>query len=301
MTKIKKPSYLKPIPERLHVLEWQRLLNEESLPLTTIVPDWDPLMPIHVIGRINLDVEGVFSDCQLSSDAVLRIGISWYSPGTGLRGVGDVKDLNGYSQRQNIILSANIAGTLLADRVILSADLVLLDAGTNSSRLAPRLPGTLLSSEKVTVLLEGEGARFPVELIHFAESSWLPAHGGWYFDWNPHMLRQTVLGDVRLYLNADHTAVKRAVSEYHSADRAIRETIFFDMARVMITGALRNSEFVESVDEYPDGSIGAAIRRLIRSLFPNETFESLESFYQQEPYRFECTLQEKLKLFQEKS
>jgi hypothetical protein len=299
MNRIKKLPYLIPHPERVKLGEWHLVLNDASQPLNETLPEWDAAMPIHAATTAEVDTEGVLADCGLAADAVLRLAAVWSSPGTGLRGCGSFVDLGEKSLGGPQTLELKVDGAKLADRIILEVALVLVSAGSSKERLAPKLPGSLLWRQGKSLLLEGETARFPMEVTNFAESSWLPENAAWFLDWKPDDFEQAVLGTVRLYINAGHERVKLAVSGRNESDHAIREVIRFEVARTLILTALADEEFVSNPDRYPDGTVGAAVSRLFRILFPTESLKSLQQSCQQYPNFFECRLQHNLRLFGE--
>jgi hypothetical protein len=176
----------------------------------------------------------------------------------------------------------------------------LLLASPSSNRAAPfaaMVAGSRLAVHTNEIVVEGIGARFPTEIVDF-ETIRLPTDAGWSLYWDPEDLHQTVVGDMRLYINARNLLVVRAISENRREDIGIREAIRYDIAQRMIYGALGNPEFVASPDSYEAGSIGAAIRGTIRTYFPNTTIRSVRDMAQR-PDTFNPRLQERLRLFWE--
>lgn len=296
MSLIKKQPYFLPKSERMKVKAWNLIKDGDLLPLDQLFPDWDAAMPVHVSVTVEADLLAVLQDCQLSLDSKLRLATTWHSPKTGLRGRGNFIDLTSLSTPP-WTLELKVDGTELAQSIVVRVALVLINPGSESGQLAPKRPGSRLWSEERTILLEGETARFPVELIDFSKSSWLPEYAAWFLDWNPDDFEQTLLGDIRLYINSKHDRVKAAVSGQNKSESALREIIYFDVARAMIIAALKNDEFIRNPRQYQDDTIGAAIRRLIQIHFPNDSFISLRSAYKEYPNRFECQLQHALRLF----
>lgn len=297
MSRLHKLPYLLPKADRVKVAEWNLVTSDGSRALGALFPEWDAAMPVYVTAAVEVDFSGILTDCDLSSDSVLRLAATWYSAGTGLRGGGSSVDLNSHLADRPLALEVKADGAVLAKSIMLSVVLVMLQSGTGSGPLAPKMPGSLLWRDERTVLLEGEGTRFPMEVIDFAESAWLPENAAWFLDWNPDDFDQSILGAVRLYINARHERVKQAVSGLNKLDRAIREVIRFDVARIMVAAALNNEEFITQPESYPNGTVGAALRRLLYILFPGESFQSVRKELNYFPQHFECRLQHSLKLF----
>jgi hypothetical protein len=209
-------------------------------------------------------------------------------------------DFTSISSNFSANLTLALSGELLADRVRVEVQLVLADSGQSNFLLSPQRAGSILWRETKTIILEGLASRFPVELVNFAECSWLPKNASWFLDWDDANLELVALQTLRLLVNAKNAKTRRAVTESSINDEVIREIIEFDVGRTLIIGALENDMFVQNPDSYMDGSVGCYIRRLIRTLFPNEDWTEIVCSYRQNRSRFECELQDRFRLFQGK-
>lgn len=298
MTKIIRTPYLTPTSDRLQLGDWYFNQHDNWQPLTALLPDWDPAVPVTASISVAVDVQGVLEDCNLGQDAVIRVGALWNSSGTVLRGAGTYFDLDSTEEPQKKYLQVYIDGTYLAKSLEFLVQLILVSAGGFHKSFAPRIPGSILfSSNPFNVLLEGEGDRFPVEVIDFSSKhSSYPSDAGWVLHWDSTDLHQTVLGDMRLYLNSNHEHVIEACSGGSSENRDLREAIRFDVARTLIYGALNNDEFVEKPDLYEPGSVGAAVRAMLRLYFPEISFSQLQNNSRQQQ-SFDPKLQATLRAF----
>ncbi|MCL4876221.1 MAG: hypothetical protein KJ064_06170 [Anaerolineae bacterium] len=297
MTSVRRLPYRTPTPDCIKINEWMQLGNDDDLiPLGTVLPDWDPAVSIRASAYCELDVERIFEECSLNPTARLRVAASWFSPGTMLRGSGSSADFTCSQPYQNLDLSINAEGIKLAKSIEIITQLILLTPGNEARPFSPKMPGSILFQDKYSVTLEGDGARFPIEVVNFEETSYFQSKAGWILYWNPDDLYQTVLGDIRLYINSQHERVKRAVSENLAEDFDIREAIRIDTARIMLYGALNNADFVENPKQYPDGSVGAAIRRMINLYFPGDSLSDLRAKLDQ-PHIFDHLIQDRLLIF----
>lgn len=302
MTAIRKPPYLTPLPERFIVGDWVLISDESSTPLTDLFPIWEPSVSISTYVPVKIDILGILEDCNLGLDARLRLGAVWSSSGTVLRGHGDLADLNLNDSGEELKLGIKVEGINLAKSLDLSLQLILAAPSSQPKSFAPKLIGSILwQSELHHVLLEGEGARFPVEVMDFSQAySPYPNDAAWVLHWDPHNLHQTVLGDVRLYFNAKHERVVQAVSNNKPEDFDLREAIRFDVARSLIYGALDNDEFLENPDGFEDGSVGSAVRNILHLYFPDMPVSDIQLDSKQQQ-TFEPKLQAKLRSFWEES
>src|ERR1700731_241951 len=94
MVRVKALPYLLPSSERIRTADWRQRINNEEIPLQEIQSHWDPGASLHILVTISVDVDGVRTDCHLASDDLLRLVITWISPGTSLRGRGSQINLN---------------------------------------------------------------------------------------------------------------------------------------------------------------------------------------------------------------
>ena len=186
-----------------------------------------------------------------------RCGAASRSPvevsGTKLRGSGGGVDFAYKASSGRTALTAHIDGKLLADTLTLFVKLLFISAGTTQHQLVPKLSGSiLLETPPHKIQLEGDGARFPIEVIDFTTTNF-PHQAGWYLSWDPDDLEQPLLGDVRLYINSRHPQIAAAVSDIRPETAGIREAIRLDLAQTLIRGVLLNPSFLENPDRYSPG------------------------------------------------
>jgi hypothetical protein len=296
MKQVQRRPYLTPYPDRVVIESWEQQIGEQLVPLGNRLPGWDPGTDIQVRAEVSVNVEGIYQDCRLERDAVLRLVLIWESSGTKLRGSGSVTDLSFIASSGHAALTAHIDGKLLADTVTLFVKLLFVSPGTTRHQLVPKLSGSiLLETPPHKILLEGDGARFPIEVIDFTTTNF-PHQAGWYLAWDPNNLEESLLGDVRLYVNSRHPQIAAAVSDIRPETSGIREAIRLDLAQTLIRGALQNPTFIENPERFISGTIGAAVRAMIRLYFDGYQLESVRELTRQ-PHEFSAYLQEKVKIF----
>lgn len=277
--------------------EW--LLGEEGheRPIPGILREWDSLTNLSVSRHVRIDVHGLLARCGLPAAAEIMLVISWLSPGTTLKERGASALLTTASGTMATTLRMSIPAPKLAGGLLLLTRLVLKRPGKNASPLAARMPGSILWEDTYSTKLEGIGARFPMEFADFTDQGFPPG-AGWRLYWR-HDFNAQLMGSLWLLINSKHERLRNVVSG-GSTDpqaRAIMETIQFSVARDLIVGALRSEEFLDSDQNFPSGSVGEAVRMLIRRVFGNETTRNLVELYKNEPERFDCQLQDRLHLF----
>lgn len=263
--------YYRPKADRFVMLDWRLAQGSSLVELPSALPGWDSTMDIHAAVSLTVDVPGVYEDCQLGGDAVLRLGLGWTSSFTRLSGVGMQIDLRLDGAKTDCYLEAAVPGSMLGRSAELAVHLLLhTPSKLTQPQLAPSAQGSRLAVLGRRLTIEGAGPRFPTEIIDFA-STRFPDAASWALYWDPNDLRQTVEGDIRLYINSRNPAVVRAVTRSEPEDYGLREALRYDLAQQMILGALRSDEFVEAPASFERGTVGAAVRGMLSLYFPNQT------------------------------
>jgi len=299
MTQIKRLPYLCPSENNIEVGEWQMIQDGEVQCIKNTLPSWDPAVSLKGFATIKIKTGEIYRECNFGNDAVLALVSVWHSEGTMLRGVGEKIILSNRPGVSEYIINIDVEGLLIAKWIDLSIELVLVNAGSNPSPITAKFPGSILfQSKPFRIYLEGEGARFPVEVIDFSQTQY-PDEAGWALFWDPYNLHQSVLGDLRLYINSRNERVSQAVSGNKEGDYEIQEAIRYDVARILIEGALNNDEFISNPETYAQDSVGFMIKNMIWNYFPNTDLYSLRDELQNS-LLFEPKLQDKFRLFQKR-
>ncbi len=214
------------------------------------LPNWDYLTPISVTRDIEVDLQGLLSDCALAPDALAGATICWHSTRTNLRGAIEVTALN---DGPNTVTGV-IDGTLLGGRLTLDTKVVLMRPGSGSAPMAPRRPGSTLWAKTTRFDLEGTDARFPVLPLSFSASGIAGGRkGAWALVVENPDLSSLAVGSLRLYLNTDHPAIGSLLDSADSPEnRWVQEFLRYDTARQLVTAALANDELRTGI-EYDSG------------------------------------------------
>jgi hypothetical protein len=299
MPKARQPAYQRMRRSIPHVRWAYRDLQGLYHEWPRSLPDWDPDAAVHAAVTVRTSWDQVQDETGLAANATVRLGLSWYCRGTQVRGRGSVVELTRATAEQEWQLSCTVPGSELGGTVDFQIAVVLRDPGSGTDPLSARYPGSVLWETWESLDLEGSGGRFPMVWIDFKASPGLPDNAAWSLEWDPYALEEEVLRGPRLYLNKSHEQLKEAIERPRSeASAPILEMLYFDVGRALITGALRNEDFVCHSREYESGSVGRAVNELIQNIFPGHTIESLRHRMEGEPIRFERDLQHGLRILQ---
>ncbi len=272
--------------------------SSEALPV--VLPHWDYNFDLVVGRNIVVDVGGVRLDCFLNDGDPVRVAAVWRSTGTALRGCLFQSDLPSGGGLHSVSMFGQVSGKDLAGDLRLETHVLVPTARAGVELLSPHYAGSVLWIDTLTVALEGNAPRFPVELVDFDTVLWTPhPDASWYVSWNRYDLHQPMLGSVRLFVNARHPKIVRAMSQdaQDSEARAIRSAIYYDVGRSLIRAALHDAQFLENPEAFNPGTIGRAVARLIRAVFPTDSPRSVRNAMQERPEHFDSELQARLRLF----
>jgi hypothetical protein len=301
MSIVRVPAFLSAPPDCVRAQPWMVIEAGVEQPVAEEFDSFDPAAQIHLSRRVDVDADRIRGACGLSRDDGIGVVAMWSSTATRLRGASVPIGLTANGDRVRADIELDLAGHSLGGTLVLRTAVVLLARYHDPVPLLANLEGSVLCEvdEAVRIDLEGAATRFPTELCEFGLGNSFPPGAAWLLDWEPGDLSLPVLGSVRLYMNAAHAAMPGvAAGAKDPASAAIVETLRFDIARQLLTGALRNAELVHGAASFEDGSVGATLRRLCTQVvFPHDSVEAVAHRAAREPARFEADLQARLQLF----
>jgi hypothetical protein len=278
---------------------WRRLDGDPDAELPDRIDDWDYSVPLALACDVVVDVTRLREEVGLPSDDALTLVALWEATSTGIREVGSRQPVLGASE-QAFELFLRLDGSRIGGQLILERLVVLSSPGTSDDALAARTAGSVLLAEpradRSTIVLEGEAARFPTEVLDFGELPIAEPEALWFLDLDFADLEQSPLSAMRLYVNGVHPAMERALVQGDDVGALVRSTLQWDVARILIHRALDHDEFVAEWDGFGEDTLGLALQQLIQRLWPGEDASSLRARRLAKPARFEYQLQARLNL-----
>jgi hypothetical protein len=278
---------------------WQRLGTEEDTDLAERIDDWDYSVPLSISCRVTVDVSRIREQTHLTLDDRLVMVALWEASSTGIREVGSRHELPA-SGEGSFELLVNLEGSRIGGQLTLERQIVLAARGESPEPLAPRAPGSIVltepRSERKTVILEGEAARFPTEVTDFNQLTIAEPDALWFLELDLADMEQSPLAAMRLYVNGAHPAVRRALVADDATGDLVRSVLQWDVARTLVDRALDNDEFIEEWDSFAEASVGEMLQQLIQRYWPGEDAGSLRARRETSRSRFEYQLQARLAL-----
>jgi hypothetical protein len=254
---------------------------------------WDSAMDLELERTIALPIGEIWQSCALPADSRLGVSTGWISEATSLRGQSNVEVVSFGNDRQ-VTVSVNCPGRELGHAVKLRTVIFLLPGlMVRESGIAPSIPGSILWEDVQRVVLEGDGSRFPTEVIDFRHLPGVSPGAAWHLEWDPSALDLTVSAAIRLYLNSDCPAFVQSITNVNPTeiDLERQRTVRWDVARRLITGAISVSEFAQSSPStWEEGTVGYAIHALLALHLPGRSATALAQLRSSSPSNFETDL-----------
>lgn len=290
-------SFLRPPPDLVSNVSWGIRAGGKPVPGPS-AKWWDYATPIDVAFRCFVDLSALLDSVSLGSlglgrGSVLHLVLKWHSTNTGLRGAGEPQVVEeGPAEAQLQLGGDSLGGVLL-----LEAAIILSSASGGHGQLAPTRPGSILWSKSKSLNLEGEGTRFPVQLVSFESAGLRGPNAAWCLRWDSTDYDQAAGACLRVLLNRDHPKAEAAAQEPDDRENAgTMQVLRWDIARQMIAGALDDEAGFETLD-WPEGSLGAALAARIRTVFPDLSLDECRALRRTGPEDFETSLQTTMGLF----
>jgi hypothetical protein len=188
-----------------------------------------------------------------------------------------------------LILDHRIPGAELSRRLRLETTVILRGHGGTSSRLAPKMPGSILWRDHVDVALEGEAPRFPMEIISFGERFLDRSERGapWLLHWLPGHLHRDFGGSVRLFLNHDRPDF---IERFVAADPLTLQMTLAGVISQILGHAIRLDDLGEIIEDADPTSVAGHIAIWLQLAFPGLDLAGVRSLHEMAPGRFQAAI-----------
>lgn len=279
--------YLRPDPSLVKTSPW--MLEGSSEPLGDCLAGWDPATPLLIRRKMRVDVDQILAACHLSRNAKLYAGCFWRASLNSLVGCGSPMPLASRTE-QPVDLKLAIPAGQAGGTLSLGTVLCVQDAADTRDPLAPRDPGTILFEDMKSIDLEGVAPRFPVSTVDFTLMGW-PRDGAWRLVWDLQDLEVSPTVGMRLYINTLHPLAMSALQGEDSASQTVRSMLQADLARSILTFALRQDEFAETDWDRHTGTIGHVAASLLARVFPDVSVKTLSERLDRDPDQFWSQIQ----------
>lgn len=284
-------------PDCLRLTGWFQL-SENGIrePVADFIRDWEYGRDLTLCREIEIDWDKVSKALGYSDHASLELVIR--------AGTGQGRLARQEQSRHSHIISAadttftgkiELDGRALSDQVVLTTDLLFIDADSSGSPLSPRRRGERLWSEQQIVRLEGDESRFPMEVVSFNRMFPNRAEAGalWYLHWSPGDLDRDFHGAIRLFLNSDFPEF---VARMQDQDEMTMQLVLTDVVSQMCECFLISRDAAELEETYEAGSVGAQILSWLNLAFGAVGGAQMRSTLELRPNHFRAALQSAMRL-----
>ena len=189
----------------------------------------------------------------------------------------------GNADEQQVELTIAVPPGEAANKLELTAHLVLVDDLAVAPGRAFRKASRLGSSQTRRLILEGEASRFPTEAISF--SSIGLERAPWTVRVTMDGLNDSFMGAVRLLVNEDHELGQGLLEP--AVDPNLANRLKFDVMRTLIAEAARWD--AESFSGFEEDSVGAVLTSMCELFFARSLVEAAK-LYSEEPAKFDRML-----------
>lgn len=183
---------------------------------------------------------------------------------------------------QSIELSIELPPGEAAQKLELSAFLVLAEDIPPRKHTASRSGSRLCSGPRRSVLLEGDASRFPTEAVAF--SALRLENVPWTISAVFDDMTDSFMGSIRLQINEEHDLGRKLLNP--PVDPELEARLKLEVVRSLV--ALAGANDVEE-EEFPEDSVGAVIDFMCR-LFLNRSLHEAIQTYRRDPLKFDRVL-----------
>jgi len=282
-------GYLTPQQGAVQCGDWIiRPKGQELLANPNQIENWQYATDLYVERPVSVGETLLRHSAALSDRDQIRGAVSWKASATGLQGASSLTILREGPNTLVVPIPGDLLGGTLTLRTVVSV--AALDTGR--SPLAAHRTGSVLWSDELTVILEGDVSRFPTEALSFRVNGLGSDGMAWRLHVDATDLEAPALSAVRVILNTDHAVYRRLTESAESPEADItRQFLAYDVARQMVEAALTNDE-LRPID-YGRGSIGATLRARLNDYFGLEgaDVEPLRGRWRTSPSEIDAELQ----------
>jgi hypothetical protein len=266
------------------------------MPVPELLKGWDYSTPLRFECQVTMNLDMVRADCGLESDAqVAAISIFW-ATSTNRREVGATALVDHSGE---VSMSFDINPRVVGGKLSLHRQLVLMRPGGTTSPFAATRAGAVLWAEeridRTAVVLEGDAARFPTEVIDFRIGNVAEQSAAWWLHHDFKDMDASPLASMRLYVNASHRRVEAVLSgKSDEATQLVAAVMSWDVGRIMIHAALDSLDFVDGWGQFRTGSLGETLELLVGRVWPTHDARTLRQMRSDDRGLFEARLQGRL-------
>lgn len=276
--------------------DWLVTIRERTMPVPDLLDGWDYSTPIRLECQLNVDLDGVRSECALEADTTIIATAIFWASSTNRRQVGAMRKVD---RSGEFAMEFEVDPTVVGGKLTLYRQLLLEQGGSSGGPFTATRPGSILWNEdrghRRTVLLEGDAARFPTEVLDFSAGPVAEPSAPWWLDRDFSDMDASPLASIRLYVNSSHPRIVSLLEDKEDeGTQLVRSVMAWDVGRAMIHGAIDTDEFVDGWGHFRPGTLGESLEQLVRRVWPTHDARALRGMRADDVGVFESRLQGRL-------
>jgi hypothetical protein len=266
-------------------------LEDGWVGLPRIFDHWDYATVLTLRRELNLDVDEIRRATDSGPNVRLAWSVSVESSSTRIR-----RCVYKLPAEDSTTIDHELEPTEIGGRVKLETMLVV-DRSDPASDLSPTRNGSILWKDAYDILLEGDAARFPIQIVTF-ETAGLPVGAAWRIEVDTMDLELPAPATIRIKVNRGHAAALAMALHPTSGEvnQVLEGALRFDLARRLLR-VLAESD-VSQESKFHAGSLGEAMVHLLDLYLPDENIRSLRHAFRDDAARLEAELQHAMAVFQ---
>lgn len=249
--------YLTPAMKHFSFGPW---LMEDGSDVPEQLEGWDSGSDLRLERRVAVDVDAVRDEARLTVDRVLRVTASWSASDSQMRGRAGAVVLTGVGEHR---LVAVLPGASIGGRVDLRTTVTVGRSEFATPGVA-RFAGSLLHEDTVRIVVQDDGAMFPIEVVDFSHTPW-DSDASWHLTIRDD-LELSFMGGCWLSLNTRDKELIASVSATKKSPRqvALLRSMYGEVCELLVEIAE-----VAAVDagllerEWPSESLGEVLVRFV--------------------------------------
>lgn len=253
------------------------------------LPDWDMASTIRIQREMRIEERVAADDLRLDPEEIcFAVGVR-LGTGSGRlpRYIVQAEQQKLDSGRSSAVFDIELEGNQLSSVLDIFTEVTLASVPRERSPLSPSRVGDRLWDDRCRVRLEGEEARFPIEVADFSSpvllGGSLASTAPWYLYWSPLDWSRDFYGAIRLYLNSNHGDFVKNVED---EDNITLQAIMADVMGQVCERLLLDENAEEIISDAEPGSLGAQASTWLQHAWPGSDYKIIRTILENRPGKF---------------
>ncbi|MBF4552499.1 hypothetical protein [Corynebacterium suicordis] len=269
-------GYPLPSDSCFHISNWDFSIDGEHLEKRNTDEPFSYYSTVACTLGLEVELEEIRKQCGFSdvehTGVELGVALVWFSSGTKQRGSQMIKSLKDGFNELHLELPGTILGGELEVHVV-----VFLKSGARDTKdaITATLPGSILwQSNRQSIALEGEGARFAIAPLDFKKAGIHSPDAMWRVEFTGSLFAPAQAA-ILVYINSGNSISKLMLTKPDSRESIMwHQFLEADVISQLLLHGSKHASDLKDLTAEDEGSLGESIKSLFDSLFPGQDPES---------------------------